>query len=166
MFGPGFVWLVRINPTMSPVTLAILTTYIAGSPYPGAHCRQQPVDMATTATTVFGGQKPQEYALSSLQEAAKRSTVMGSAGSFGITSKGDKKLPPGAQDLEVLMGVNTWEHVWLTDYGIEGKRQFLEDWWERVDWDVVEKNMMSSSSFSKPKSYTSAWVIGPTSAGL
>ena len=53
----------------------------------------------------------------------------------------NKPLAPGGQDLEVLLGVNMWEHVWLRDYGFAGKRQFLEKWWDKVDWAVVEGNM-------------------------
>ncbi|MCJ1478032.1 hypothetical protein MMC13_006707 [Lambiella insularis] len=138
LFGPGFVWLVRLKPPVDSSTppLAILTTYIAGSPFPGAHFRQQPVDMATSATNVIPGQSPQAYVLSNVQRSA-----MGSAGRFGSESKGAIKLAPGAQDLEVLMGVNTWEHVWLRDYGVGRKRQFLENWWERINWDLVERNM-------------------------
>ncbi|MCJ1292065.1 hypothetical protein MMC34_003615 [Xylographa carneopallida] len=136
LFGPGFVWLVRLtNPptTSSAPPLALLTTYIAGSPYPGAHFRQQPRDMATTATNVTSGTNPQAYALN----------LHGTASTIGpyAAAGGGPKLAPGGQDLEVLLGVNTWEHVWLRDYGVGGKRQFLEAWWERIDWDVVEKNM-------------------------
>ena len=52
MFGPGFVWLVakdsdRANLPGNPAgKLAILCTYLAGSPYPAAHYRAQPHDMA------------------------------------------------------------------------------------------------------------------------
>ncbi|MCJ1438867.1 hypothetical protein MMC27_008257 [Xylographa pallens] len=141
LFGPGFVWLVRLtNPptTSSAPPLAILTTYIAGSPYPGAHFRLQPLDMATTATNITSGTNPQAYAMN----------LQGTAGMMGPYARADKKLAPGGQDLEVLLGVNTWEHVWLRDYGVGGKRQFLEAWWERIDWDVVEKNMSNIDSWS------------------
>ncbi|MCJ1387879.1 hypothetical protein MMC18_000722 [Xylographa bjoerkii] len=145
LFGPGFVWLVRL--TNSPTTgsaapLAILTTYIAGSPYPGAHFRLQPLDMATTATNVTSGMNPQSFAMNLPQP------PQGTAGTMGPYARGDKKLAPGGQDLEVLLGVNTWEHVWLRDYGVGGKRQFLEAWWERVDWGVVESNISSIDGWS------------------
>jgi len=57
---------------------------------------------------------------------------------MGPYSRGGKKLGPGGQDVEVLLGVNTWEHVWLRDYGVGGKGEYLERWWETVDWGVVE----------------------------
>lgn len=56
---------------------------------------------------------------------------------MGSYSRGGKSLAPGGQDVEVLLGVNTWEHVWLRDYGIGGKRDYLERWWDAVDWGVV-----------------------------
>ncbi|MCJ1380955.1 hypothetical protein MMC17_004064 [Xylographa soralifera] len=145
LFGPGFVWLVRLtNPptTTSAPPLAILTTYIAGSPYPGAHFRLQPLDMATTATDIHSGTSPQSYAMNPPPR------PQGTAGMMGPYAQGNKKLAPGGQDLEVLLGVNTWEHVWLRDYGVGGKRQFLEAWWERVDWGVVEANISNIDMWS------------------
>lgn len=126
MFGPGFVWLVRNklkNPHMMENELSLLTTYLAGSPLPGAHYRKQEVD---------------------------RNTMM-AAGSFGSTSLlGRKdKFAYGGADLDVLLGVNTWQHVWLRDWGIGGKKRFLEEWWEAIDWDVVESKLHSSMSGAK-----------------
>ncbi len=58
----------------------------------------------------------------------------------------DSKLSPGQiAETEVLLGVNTWEHVWLRDWGFGGKRAFLEQWWESVDWDTVERNAQFGS---------------------
>lgn len=115
MFGPGFVWLVkrraeslaRTNPEF-----AILTTYIAGSPLPGAHYRKQEQDSNTALR----------------------------AGSFGAMSGQGPKIAPGGANIEVMLGVNTWQHVWLRDYGFGGKKQYLENWWDSVDWKVVEDN--------------------------
>src|SRR5262245_45227519 len=71
MFGPGFVWLVK---SMEDAKLKILCTYIAGSPYPAAHFRQQPVDMATQTTGVAGGEN---------WEAIKRLRQMNRVGTMG-----------------------------------------------------------------------------------
>ncbi|MCJ1253085.1 hypothetical protein MMC24_000892 [Lignoscripta atroalba] len=139
MFGPGFVWLIRKNNLQALTNepeLAILTTYIAGSPYPGAHFRAQPIDMATQNTNVYPRMDVSQLAL---QGPNSRQY----AGAMGGYSRNDKKLAPGGQDLEVLLGVCTWEHVWLRDWGVGGKRGFLEAWWDRIDWSVVEANMGS-----------------------
>lgn len=122
MFGPGFVWLVRHKYRSSPeAELSILTTYLAGSPLPGAHYRKQEVDHNT----------------------------MMAAGSFGTTSLlpgKDSKIAYGGADLDILLCVNTWQHVWLMDWGIGGKKQFLEAWWEAVDWNVVEERWHATTS--------------------
>ena len=38
------------------------------------------------------------------------------------------------------MCVSTWEHVWLRDWGVGGKAAFLDAWWDRIDWGIVEQN--------------------------
>ena len=57
---------------------------------------------------------------------------------MGAWSK--RQLAPGGVELDVLMCVNTWEHCWLMDWGIGGKRGYLEAWWDSIDWGVVEAN--------------------------
>ncbi|KAL8730037.1 MAG: hypothetical protein Q9166_004361 [cf. Caloplaca sp. 2 TL-2023] len=169
MFGPGYVWLVKrtkaaFNDSMK---LSILATYNAGSPYPGAHFRMQPVDMNTAATGVTGDMHPNEYArmmrgdegTNQMDERlrvygkgygtgnpnAPPPAYVGTAGSFGqysntmqnSTLHPEQRKAPGGALIEVLLGVSTWEHVWLRDWGIAGKRKFLEAWWEKIDWEKV-----------------------------
>lgn len=43
----------------------------------------------------------------------------------------------GGADVTPVLCVNTWEHAWVGDFGVAGKRRYLEGWWERVDWDEV-----------------------------
>ncbi|MCJ1350518.1 MAG: hypothetical protein MMC33_000499 [Icmadophila ericetorum] len=148
MFGPGFVWLIRKNTfergSTSPGSLAILTTYIAGSPYPGAHARLQDRDMATTTTGVHPADTPHSYARNRMADKVYgiEGQAYGHAGSHGPHSASAKgqSLAPQGQDLDVLLAVNTWEHVWLQDYGVSGKKDFLERWWERIDWRKVDEN--------------------------
>jgi len=128
MFGPGYVWLVRRREMSSTgsaalTQFALLTTYIAGSPLPGAHYRKQEQDTNTALR----------------------------AGLFGQMSGSGPKLAPGGANLDVVLGVNTWQHVWLRDYGFGGKKQFLENWWDAVDWNVVENNAQLESSAKKRK---------------
>ncbi|KAI9171246.1 superoxide dismutase [Paramyrothecium foliicola] len=118
MFGPGFVWLVK---TPGGADYRLLTTYLAGSPYPGAHWRAQPTDMNTVGS---GGSARDHY------------TNMVSGG------KPAGSLPPGGVQLEPLLCLNTWEHAWLLDWGVGaggngGKMAFAEAWWELVDWEKV-----------------------------
>lgn len=125
MFGPGFVWLVSTETGK----LRILATYIAGSPYAGAHFRTQPVDKATQDATVTGAVSGPVW--------AQEQQVSNRAGTFGRHSGRDKVVAPGGLEVVPLLCVNTWEHVWLRDYGVAGKRRYLENWWDRINWDEV-----------------------------
>jgi Fe-Mn family superoxide dismutase len=115
MFGPGFVWLVQ----KAHQGLFILPTYLAGSPLSGAHYRRQTHDLNTES-------------IDSYQNLNK-------AGAFGASSgvKLQPQKPLGGVDVTPLLCVNTWEHAWMHDYGVRGKRQYLEAWWDKINWNVV-----------------------------
>jgi Fe-Mn family superoxide dismutase len=126
MFGPGFVWLVKTKDRK----YSLLTTYLAGSPYPGAHYRRQPVDMNTEDKTV-------SEAIRRMSREAPVNTV----GSHGRLSQ-NQSIAPGGIDLTPVLCINMWEHVYLADYGVGafgvgGKKAFAESWWEKIDWSVV-----------------------------
>ncbi|BCS06927.1 hypothetical protein ALUC_11308S [Aspergillus luchuensis] len=118
MFGPGFVWLAK-NLEREGL-MHIFCTYNAGSPYPAAHARRQPVDMATHSPDAPLGN---QY-----------------AGAMGAHAANQKNMAPGALDVQPILCVNTWEHVWMMDYGIGGKAEYLERWWDRINWEVVFDN--------------------------
>lgn len=59
------------------------------------------------------------------------------AGSIGMHSS-TAKVAPGGANLDTLMCVSTWEHAWLRDHGVAGKRDYLEEWWKCIDWSIVE----------------------------
>ncbi|KAL2017506.1 hypothetical protein VTK56DRAFT_2048 [Thermocarpiscus australiensis] len=141
MFGPGFVWLVKTSQPGLPAAFKVLATYAAGSPYPGAHFRRQDVDMNTAAsawneTGIKAGQKYLENAAYGAS-AGRRSGA-------SVAANRDKHAPGGTDLLPVLC-LNTWEHVWLWDYGFGvgqsggGKLAYAERWWDRIDWDLVSK---------------------------
>jgi Fe-Mn family superoxide dismutase len=123
MFGPGFVWLVQKNGSVDS-KLAILTTYLAGSPLAGAHWRQQSHDLNTHNADSYQG--------------------LNSVGAFGVAARtgneAKPKKPLGGVDVVPLLCVNTWEHVWLQDYGIRGKSDYLDAWWDRINWNEVRNN--------------------------
>ncbi|EDU45456.1 SodA Superoxide dismutase [Pyrenophora tritici-repentis] len=125
MFGPGFVWLVQVNGEFG--SLRILPTYLAGSPLSGAHYRRQSHDLNTHNADSY--------------------QALNKVGQFGAASGQDQrpKAPLGGVDVVPLMCVNTWEHVWLHDYGIRGKREYLEKWWNKINWSLVEQNATITS---------------------
>ncbi|KAG9237598.1 superoxide dismutase [Amylocarpus encephaloides] len=122
MFGPGFVWIVQAKTG----EFSLLTTYLAGTPYPAAHYRQQPVDMNTEDSSV-----------SEHIRRINRAPPVNGLGAFGPSSGDKRKLGPGGADITPVLCVNTWEHVYLPDYGVKNKRRFVENWWRKIDWNIV-----------------------------
>lgn len=59
---------------------------------------------------------------------------------MGEFSRNQKTMAPGAIDIQPILCVNTWEHVWLMDYGIGGKEEYLEHWWDAINWEIVVDN--------------------------
>ena len=143
MFGPGFVWLIRnpasraymvpsssesSNPANDP-EYTLLCTYIAGSPIADAHPRAQTMDMNTENALTAGRAGPYSGSL-------------------------DSKIAEGRMvRSEICLGVNTWEHCWLHDFGVgrEAKRAYLEAWWDSVDWDAVERNSALNTGNERSK---------------
>ncbi|KAK4205336.1 putative mitochondrial SSU ribosomal protein S26 precursor [Triangularia verruculosa] len=168
MFGPGFVWLVRTDRPLQKQGFRVLTTYLSGSPYPGAHWRKQSLNTATDigVSTEKGLQAGKNYL---------EHSVMGAGRSASNFRKED--FAPGGVALEPVLCLNTWEHVWLFEYGFggapksvlsqtkaaaeggegegeaenakSGKEVYAEKWWEHVDWNVVEKLAFPEARFTK-----------------
>ncbi|CDK27065.1 unnamed protein product [Kuraishia capsulata CBS 1993] len=40
-----------------------------------------------------------------------------------------------------LLCVNVWDYCWLHDFGINGKAEYLEKFWESIDWNVVNSRV-------------------------
>ena len=143
MFGPGFVWLVWARDIASPGNARrgdwrILTTYLAGTPYPEAGYRHQGLDMNTSNPATWS--------------AYQSSEPVNTLGAFGAHSRHGQELariPPGGTSLVPVLCVNTWEHVYIYDFGLPGKRKFLADWWEAVDWGAVENLAPSESAVAR-----------------
>lgn len=149
MFGPGFVWLVKVSTPFMPVSFKVLATYLAGSPYPAAHWRRQDVDMNTRS----GAQ------VDAAVETGKRYLDNAAYGAGRRSAEATKRLSfaPGGTDLVPLLCLNTWEHVWLYDYGFGvgqsgGKRAYAQKWWHSVNWDKVckEANLTRLEMSSNP----------------
>ncbi|TPX11249.1 uncharacterized protein E0L32_001067 [Thyridium curvatum] len=147
MFGPGFVWLVKasVPGAAHDASFRVLPTYLAGSPYPGAHWRRQAVDMNTVGASadVEGQGAVTDY----LRRQVGAISGGGRAGGAGAAAQQQQmddqmRLAPGGIHLVPILCLNTWEHVWLRDYGLGvggygGKRAFVEAWWDAIDWEAV-----------------------------
>ena len=143
MFGPGFVWLVlHKNSTHdSSPQLKLLNTYLAGSPYVGAHWRKQAVDMSTTDNLLRPGETAQHYAERTEQITPaygfQNSGLPNATKSETFQSRSKGPAVPGSAIIEPLLCVNTWPHVYLEQFGVAGKREYLETWWESINWQLV-----------------------------
>ena len=125
MFGPGFVWLVRAGAS----EYRLLPTYLAGSPYAGAHWRNQEIDM----NLVGANDSARVYFDNQLFGWRKRMIAM----------------PPGGIDIQPLLCLNTWEHAWLLDWGVGaggqgGKTAYVEAWWDLIDWEKVQNKAVGN----------------------
>ncbi|EGS17364.1 mitochondrial 37S ribosomal protein mS42 [Thermochaetoides thermophila DSM 1495] len=134
MFAPGFVWLVKSPQLGLPHAFRILTTYAAGSPYPAAHWRRQPVDMNTAAGM------NDEQGLATAQGYIENAAFGAGKSNPAVASK--LKFAPGGTDVQPVLCINTWEHVWLWDYGFGaggqgGKLAYAEAWWNAINWEMV-----------------------------
>ncbi|ROW11585.1 hypothetical protein VMCG_01319 [Cytospora schulzeri] len=137
MFGPGFVWLVRQADTSAgglARPFRLMTTYLAGSPYPGAHWRSQGSDMNTQ-----GGVKDTSGGVVKgfldRQNVANKRPALHASG----VGEADLRRPPGGTNVVPLLCVNTWEHVWMWDWGIGGKVNYVANWWNIINWGRVHE---------------------------
>lgn len=128
MFGPGFVWLVKTKEGK----FALLSTYIAGSPYPGAHWRRQTQDMNTQAAISDATNASDHFR----QQAIANLPIANTVGMHGQFAQ-NQKMAPGGIDVTPILCVNTWQHVYMPDWGVLQKKQFLEAWWDHINWNVV-----------------------------
>lgn len=151
MFGPGFVWLVKSHNRQAGQHFDILTTYLAGSPLPGAHWRQQSIDMNTQGPQSLNGISAPKNLPSQMTEVQNN---VGSMGQHSVAGQAQRKIPPGGVEVTPVLCVNTWEHVWLRDWGMDGKERFLKRWWDRIDWSVAHElaNMENSGSHNRRRS--------------
>lgn len=141
MFGPGFVWLVQqldgVGFQSRP--FKILTTYQAGSPYSTAHWRSQGVDMNNHGGAREGGAVIKEY-FDKQNIANKREPLHGSSVATNSAEQSKiTRIPPGGTSIVPVLCVNTWEHVWMWDYGVDGKSNFVANWWNIINWGRVQE---------------------------
>ena len=118
LFGSGNVWLVLDKQRR----LRILATYNAGTPYPGAHGRRQDIDTNTLSSPSQSNSYYGAYGNDVLD-----ATIAAARSAGGISWP----IP--------LLSVSVWPQVYMKDYGVsmEGRRKYLEKWWNCIDWSVV-----------------------------
>jgi len=48
------------------------------------------------------------------------------------------------QDCALILGLDMWEHSYVADYQPSGKKQYVEDFFENLNWQVVEQNFKNA----------------------
>lgn len=115
--------------------LRILATYNAGTPYPGAIARRQDIDTNTYASPYqhYQGSSayPSAYSAGYGNDILDSTLSAASNARAGLSGPMHYPIP--------LLNVSVWPQVYMTDYGVsaQGKRDYLENWWNCIDWVVV-----------------------------
>ncbi|ORX95434.1 manganese and iron superoxide dismutase [Basidiobolus meristosporus CBS 931.73] len=43
-----------------------------------------------------------------------------------------------------ILALNMWEHAYVVDFGVDGKEQYIQAFWQSVDWDKVHGRVIRS----------------------
>jgi Fe-Mn family superoxide dismutase len=49
------------------------------------------------------------------------------------------------QNCTMILGLDMWEHSYVADYQPSGKKQYIEDFFANINWEVIEKNYIEAS---------------------
>ncbi len=52
-------------------------------------------------------------------------------------------------DCAMILGIDMWEHSYVADYQPSGKKQYIEDFFANLNWEVIEGNFADAVSSSK-----------------
>lgn len=48
------------------------------------------------------------------------------------------------QDCAPILALDMWEHAFVADYQPSGKKQYIEDFFANLNWEVIEKNFIKT----------------------
>ncbi|CAB4401804.1 unnamed protein product [Rhizophagus irregularis] len=46
-----------------------------------------------------------------------------------------------------LLCLNMWEHAYIKDFGIRGKEDYIDGFWDCINWEVVQRRIIQRNSF-------------------
>lgn len=49
------------------------------------------------------------------------------------------------QDCALILGLDMWEHSYVADYQPSGKKTYVEDFFENINWETIEGNFKNSA---------------------
>lgn len=50
------------------------------------------------------------------------------------------------QDCSLILGLDMWEHSYVADYQPSGKKNYIEDFFVNLNWEIIEENFKKASS--------------------
>jgi Fe-Mn family superoxide dismutase len=48
------------------------------------------------------------------------------------------------QDCSPILALDMWEHAFVADYQPSGKKQYIEDFFANLNWEVIEQNFKNA----------------------
>ncbi|MEK7200939.1 MAG: Fe-Mn family superoxide dismutase, partial [Patescibacteria group bacterium] len=45
---------------------------------------------------------------------------------------------------KTILALDMWEHAFVADYQPSGKKQYMEDFFENLNWQVIEQNFKNA----------------------
>ncbi|KAG9294074.1 hypothetical protein G9A89_001315 [Geosiphon pyriformis] len=126
IFGSGWTWLVQSEYTR----LHIINSYNAGTALDTTRTQEYEPNYETSS---FFTSRTQNFKreISDSHSTQKKRILAPSA----IPSA----PPPNLGHFTPLLVLNVWEHAYLTDYGVNGKEKYIDNFWKCVDWDMVDR---------------------------
>lgn len=125
MFGNGYVWLVQAIPYGNANNGGLRSIGNSASNNGGGLFLVNTYNSATP------------FAKQPLEPSSEDSHQNMRVNSLSAQGKvADLGKPP---TLRPLLNVHGWQHVYLTDYGISGKRKYLENLFNCIDWSILAK---------------------------
>ena len=62
--------------------------------------------------------------------------------SFNYFNLLKQRAESGAKDFTLpILGINCWDFAYLEDYGVAGKADYLANFWDCINWNVVNKRI-------------------------
>ncbi|ODQ81042.1 hypothetical protein BABINDRAFT_160459 [Babjeviella inositovora NRRL Y-12698] len=137
--GDGFTWLVANNASgdakrMDLENLFVVNTYNAGVPDDNVRGGQMNKLADQQKET-----KPQQEDIKSIDEEALDRAME----TIGTVESVYAKVNQGKTNYVPILCLNASPKAYLADYGVFGKRQYLDNVWECIDWEVVERRAPS-----------------------
>ncbi|KAK9463821.1 mitochondrial 37S ribosomal protein mS42 [Lipomyces oligophaga] len=133
MCGNGFVWLLE-GPDKK---LYVTATYNAGTPYD--YARNQTSDFNSPSSAAARAQ------VSSNERTLRLSTISKAAYSSESPVALPAEVHANPEYPLPLLCVSVWEHSYLFDYGFGKKEQYLNNWWNSINWPLIESRYLSAS---------------------